>query len=301
MVQDGAESAEAVRAMRELATDPDIAFVIAHVPASVLLTVIPVYEENKVPLLIPANSHQGLIDHQWTFPLIPSDYDEGAAAAAIAAGWGAIGPLGVIHDPGPYGILLSSAFKEKAGKAGLPVKAVPCSAADTLVNSIVADLLKTGPSMIWLAGPPGWGSEILAAVVGAGYTGKILAPQTYGRVALDDLFGVYADRLGILWPWGRQGTDDGVAATFRTNFLQSFLQEPEWTALIGYDAVRCLGKVLESGPVTRSQIRDHLRGYNSSDHAWRGLSGAFYFDGRGHVQRSFRIVTWSHGRLEAMP
>ena len=298
VVQDaGKDASEAVRIAREFASTPDTILVVAHLPAAVLSEIIPVFEEAKVPLLVVANSHESLINHRWVIPFVSSDHTEGVCAAGLAAQWARDGGAAVIHDPGPYGMILSAGFKEGAENERFAVKTFACKADDPSMEALVERALQGDPPVIWLAGSPVWGAGIIDVIMAKDFKGRLLVPQSYGRMAPDDLFGRYADRLNILWQVAVTDSGKSGMQDFRNSFLQSFLREPDWMAVLGYDAMRCAGKVLQGGELTRKRVWEHFLNYNSREKAFHGVGGEFYFDAKGYIQRPFQLVVHRHGKL----
>lgn len=293
----GKEASEAVRVARELVSSPDIVLVVAHLPTAVLSELIPIFEEAKVPLLVPANSHESLTHHRWIIPFVSCDHVEGICAASLAARWARDGGATVIHESGPYGLILAAGFKDGAQKERFAVKTVACDIDDPSMSSLVEQALQGSPPVIWLAGSPVWGAKIVGALMAMGFKGRLLAPQSYGRMIPDDLFGDFASRLSILWQVTATDSETNGMPDFRKNFLQSFLREPDWMAVLGYDAMRCAGKALQDGQITRVKAVEHFLHYNSPSQAFQGVGGALYFDAKGLLQRPFHLAAYRHGKL----
>lgn len=294
-------SEEAVRMSRELISNPDILFVVAHLPTAVLSQVISDYQRAGLPLLIPANSHESLSAHPWALTLTSSDQSEGENAAKLAGLWDENNPAVVIHDPGQYGRILAEGFKMRCSQDSLPVRSVACRKDDPDFEAILSQVVVWNPSVVWLAGPPPWGAAIAKALVEKHFPGRLLAPHSYGRMISDDLFGEISSRLHFVWPTLLMQTpgdpEELSLQEFRKSFLRQFLREPDSFAILGYDAMRCAGAILRQGPVSRTELREHFLSYNSPGRTYQGLGGPFYFDSTGHVQRNLCLVTYRQGKL----
>jgi ABC-type branched-subunit amino acid transport system substrate-binding protein len=298
VIQDaGKERFEAIRVAREFAADPDTILVIVHLPTAVTSELIPVFEEAGVPLLAVANSHESLTNHRWVIPFLSSDHTEGVSAAGLAAKWAKEGGATVIHDPGPYGMILSAGFQRGAEKERFPVKAISCGLHDPSIEALIDRAIEGNPPVIWLAGPPVWGAGIIDLVMEKGFHGRLVAPQSYGRMIPDDLFGQYTEKLNILWQVTATDSGTNGMPEFRKDFLHSYLREPDWMAALGYDAMACAGKFLQGEELTRKKMREHFFQYNSPENAFHGVGGNFYYDSKGYVQRTFELSGYRQGKL----
>jgi ABC-type branched-subunit amino acid transport system substrate-binding protein len=165
----------------------------------------------------------------------------------------------------------------------------------------VAAALENDPSVIWLAGAPVWGAGVATALVEKGFKGRLIAPQSYGDIFLEDLFGKVLDRLYILTPFGVPGGRETALEDFSKVFRERFWREPDRLAVAGYDAVQWVGKALQEAPLSRKSIRDYFLGYDSPQHLFRGIGGDIFFDANGCAQRSLHVAVCRQGKLCAAP
>jgi len=303
LVLDGGEASSQVAATAlQLAEDPAVVAVVAHLPVALLARIIPGYQREEVPLLIPANSHQSLVNEPWVFPFTISDHSEGARAASVIAQASNGEPAVVVYDPSPYGEMLFKGFQEKAMEDRLTYEAIAYEE-DSPPGSGLAELARRDPPLVWLAGPPLWGSKVMKTLMENGYEGKALVPKCYGETFLEDLFGNYLPNLRILWPVSITPSQDSSMEAFCKAFQERYWREPNWLAVLGYDIIAWLGKTLNKShrPVTREQIALHLLQYDSPENAFRGIAGPVFYDGKGRVQRASYVTVYQKGKFVPVP
>lgn len=298
VVRDAGRNASATaRLVSELGHDPKVVAVIGHLPVSSLVEVAPVLEQEKLLMIVPANSHQQIIQHSWLLPLVCLDGEEGAYAALIAKDWAKDAATAVIYSPSTYGELLYEGFMSQAQSIKLATTAFSSDTDEVSLQDTVDRVLQVNPSVIWLAGSPFWGVEIISALTEKGYKGRLLVPRSYGEMLIEDLFGEYLNQLYVLRSVLVTDKNNDSLQEFTNRFRELYWREPRWLAVLGYDAMKWVGELLQNGPVKRSALRDFFLEYNSPMQAYQGLAGPVYFDANGQTQRPLQVTVYRNGRF----
>jgi branched-chain amino acid transport system substrate-binding protein len=302
VILDGAKDpSEIIDTVGKMAQDPDTLLLIGHLPMASLSAIMPICGSQKLPLLAPASSHQGLVNQPWVFPLVGSDVSEGSFAAGLAQRWSEGKPVAAVYEPGPYGEILQGGFKEEAGKRNLEFYNIECRADEASLETAVAAVLENDPSVVWLAGAPVWGAGVATALAEKGFKGRLIAPQSYGDIFLEDLFGKVLDRLYILTSFSVPDDRKTALEEFSKAFRERFWREPDRLAVAGYDAVQWVGKALQEASLSRKSVRDYFLRHDSPQHLFRGIGGDVFFDANGCTQRSLQLAVYRQGKLCAVP
>lgn len=299
IVRDAGRNASATaRLVSELSHDPTVLAIIGHLPIDALVQSAPILEEEELLMIVPANSHEQIIQHSWLLPLVCSDGREGAFAANIVKDWAEGKTAAVIYDPSVYGQLLYEGFMRQARAVDLEAQAFSSEGDALSLQAAVDKALEVDPSVIWLAGSPFWGAEVISALTERGYKGRLLVPRSYGEMVMEDLLGDYLNQLYVLRSALVTDASNGPLQEFSNRFRQLHLREPRWLAVLGYDAMKWIGQLLQNGPVSRAALRDAiLAGYNNPEQAYQGLAGPIYFDANGHIQRPLQVTVYRNGRF----
>lgn len=295
---DAAGDATRVEGLASLAADdPRTLAVIGTLPEAILTRVIPVFEENHLPLLIPDGSHQNYFHHDWVFPLLGSDRKEGAFAARMAARIGAGKSVAVVYLSGDYGKVLMAGFVEAAKQEGLGIEQFEAGEDPTAIADLVSQIEKSGVGLLYPAGPPQWGARLIDALMKTSYSGKIIVPRVYGLLNPRDLFGEWLEDLLIVRDVSVDDELDQRIRVFRERFQKRNLMTPNRLAVLAYDSLMWLGQCLSQGPVSRAALRQRLRRADSPDKAYSGLSGSYYFGADGQLEHSLLVTVFRDGKF----
>ncbi len=298
-IVDGAEDLEQLKKVaEELAADPNVVVAVAHLPERVLIRIVGLFEKSGPALLMPALTHENLYRYRWVFPLLDSDRQEGLWASQIAARLTGSGRIAVVASADQYGQLLAEKFREGCRNQGLACASVVTDDRWPLSRA-VAQVLEQRPDLVWIAGLPRWGAKIVSLLVRRGFSGKILAPRSYGWLHPVDLFGNNSGHLLILRPAVLEEKTPGPAVDFKTRFERSFWRRPDILAALAYDTLNWIGKCLKRPPVNRDLFRHRFSCYRSRQHAYQGVTGSFYFDQDGSLHHSLVAAVYRDGRFVA--
>jgi len=294
----GRDASATARLVSELGHDPDVLTIIGHLPITSLVQAAPILEEEKLLMIVPASSHQQIVQHSWLLPLVCLDSQEGAYAAMVLQDWAKDAAAAVIYSPSTYGQLLYEGFMSRARAIDFEAPAFSGDTDKFSLQKTVDRVLQVDPSVIWLAGSPFWGAEIISALTERGYKGRLLVPRSYGEMVMEDLLGDYLNQLYVLRPALVSDKNNGPLQEFTNRFHELYWREPRWLAVLGYDAMKWVGELLQNGPIKRGALRESiLEKYNSPAQAYQGLAGPVYFDANGHTQRPLQVTVYRNGRF----
>lgn len=293
----GHETPMITESVRALTRDPDVVAIVAHLPVKTVMQIAPILEKRKVLMIVPASSHQQLTQHPWVLPLVCLDSEEGAYAAIVAKTWAKDKPAAVVHSTSTYGELLYEGFMSKAQDINLDVAEFTSNTDGLSVQDAVEKVFQSDPAVIWMAGSPFWGVNIISALAEKGYEGKLLVPRSYGEMLIEDLLGEYLNQLYVLRPALVTDKNNTALQEFTNRFRELYWREPKWLAVLGYDAMKWIGEVLRKGPISRTTFRDYFLQYDSPMNAYQGLAGPVYFDSNGHTQRPLQVTVYRNGRF----
>ncbi len=293
----GSGSRETLRLAEEMAHNPDTLVIIAHLPIASLIEMAPLLERNNLLALLPAGSHQQLTQYESFLPLVCLDGEEGAYAATVAAHWEGTRTAAVVHNSSIYSELLYESFLRRAQELHLTTAEFVSDADGLFADGAIDEILKLDPPLIWLAGSPFWGAEIIRALAEKGYTGRFLAPRSYTGALVEDLLGDYLDRLFVMRSALVADDEAEPVKQFRERFREEYWREPQRLAVLGYDAMSWLGELLERGPTNRSGVGAFFLSFNNPLNAYKGLAGPVYFDSDGKPERPLRVMTFRDGRF----
>jgi len=302
VVQDAGETPqETSRLVAKLARDPDMVALIGHLPMSILTQISPILEREELFMIVPASSHQQLAHQTWMLPLNCLDSQDGAYAAEVAEEWAKGAKVAVIHSSSTYGELLYEGFMQKAESLQLSTNVFTIASDESSSESVVNQVLELAPPVIWLAGSPFWGENIISLLAEKDYGGRMLVPRSYSEVMIEDLLGDYLHRLYILRSVLVTSDSDTAMQQFNDAFRKRYWREPQWLAVLGYDAMNLLGNFLSRGSVKRADVRDFLLKHDSQATGYEGLAGPIYFDSKGQPQRPLHAAIYRDGRFLPIP
>ena len=288
----------------EMANDPSTIAVVAHLPASQLNTIADILEKHQIPLVIPANPHQSLFGHEWVIPLTPSDRSLAEDAAGVALQWANGKPVVVIYNPAPYGQLLLEGFQSRAASEGFQFRAFewPDDLDQTEKTGITGRIAASDPGIIWLAGNPVWGAEVMSQLATEPLKCRYLVPPVYDSPFIEELMSQFLERMLFLRPVVTREDGNQDMQQFHEHFQQFSLREPNWLAALGFEAASWIGEALLNPSATRQDVRDRFLRHKGLDSAHEGIAGPVYFEDGGSVYRVPRVAQYKNGRFQvALP
>jgi len=120
----------------------------------------------------------------------------------------------------------------------------------------------------------------------------------FGADGLDDeimLKNPDADGLFVTTPFL---VDRGGAKVqdFVKRYREKFSIEPNWFAANTYDAVGIAAAAIAAGGLDREKVRAYLAGISSKEKAYKGITGATYFDKNGDCLKAAFVKIVKNGK-----
>ncbi len=286
---------DVLSAAEQAVADPDNVLLMVHGPAGMLQELIPFCRQRGMALLAPANTHMNVGLAPSILTLVPSDREEAVEAGRISATLSPSQKVAVIHDTSRYGEILSEGFREGGSHSGIEVQETvllgEVQEAEVPLTAVL------GSDLVFLAGTPVWGVQIAQTLHDMNFQGKLMVPQTYDRVALDDLHERFHDRLVVLRPAVREQGSEDPSQEFTHKFVARHLREPAWLAALGYDALQWIRDDLREESLSRETFRKNLFKRFAAGKSLAGASGRVEFGPEGRVQRVLEPLFYQEGRL----
>ncbi len=291
---------EALLLVQQILSDPRVAVLMVHMPMTVLSRVLPECRKKRVLLVAPASSHEELARSPWGFPFIASDRSEGFQASGIAKDLAKGAKIALLHEPGPYGDLLLKGFQEGAAEHSTSYEAIPCQADAAALAATLSEKLPPETPLVFLAGSPLWGVTVAEALSELNFKGRLLLPQTYGKMTLEDLADLFPDRLYAMRPLP-PAAGHAAMDTLHKAFVRAYWKKPDDLAILAYDAMNWVGSALKTGAASREELRERLRSGTRGDAPYAGAGGEVFFDAAGVLQRRMQLTLYRNGSFEPAP
>ncbi|GLI34932.1 ABC transporter substrate-binding protein [Desulforhabdus amnigena] len=301
VLDSGKEDAETIRSVEEFLSNPKSAVLMTHLPMTVLSKIIPDCERRGIILVAPAGSHENLVDKPRVVSFIPSDSSEGRYAALVAGDLSDGKKTAILFDPSPYGEILLQGFRKGANSKMLDFQEIPCKTDDPSLQKTIAEKLHPETSLVVLAGSPLWGTVVADILAEQDYKGRLLLPQSYERMPLEDLSEHFAGRLYVLKPVVIKESGNTALENFQKAFVQAYWKRPNELALLAYDAVCWVGSPLKEGILSKEELWDRLRKGTNAGAPYQGVSGKIFFDTEGRIQRPMVVTIYRDGKFVPAP
>jgi branched-chain amino acid transport system substrate-binding protein len=174
------------------ANNPDTVVVIGHLAAEPTLAALDVYDQARVPLIVPTVTDDRLTakGYRNVFRLPAKDSDEGTLVAAYVLSTGAKAPH-VVSQDGDYGPEVATGFVRGAAARRVDAAATQFPLERPDYAKTAAAILAKSPDCVVLAGLVGDMGPLLPALRAQGYAGRLVATQgffdadTVGKYAKD--------------------------------------------------------------------------------------------------------------------
>jgi branched-chain amino acid transport system substrate-binding protein len=270
-------STSAVQIAQQLRNDRSVLAVVGHPESGNTLEVIPIYEDsehqgqNAVVAISPTASSPQLTGiSPWFFRVAPSDDD----AARYVADW-VIDTLraqraAVIYRNDSYGRDWSTTFSAQyRQRDGEVVIRDPYLADITEWEAYARHIKEMRPDVVLFPGDAPDALEMQRALRAVGVTVPFIGGD--GTEAMADDPDSRGARLVAFYRVDR--AVDGEALRFAQEYRKRYNADPDMFAALAYDAALAIGRSVQAGARTRSQIRDGLERF--------GRNGVPPLDGAG--------------------
>ena len=286
---------EAANVATKFAADPDVFIVIGHLCSSSTMAALPIYKEAKLPAISPASTNPAIGKMSpYYFRDVYKDDFQGVFLAKYVKevmGWNKIA---IFYEMNDYSIGLKNAFEGEASTLGIEILGEEAYTSDTTDFTPQLTKLKTSkPDAIFI---PGYAPQATLIISQAAKLG--IKTGFFGADGLDDkimLANPDAEGLLITTPFlpDKAGPD---AQKFIKAYKKKYNVEPNWFAANTYDAVGMAVQAMMKVGTDREKIRDYLASLNSPEKAYKGVTGATYFDENGDCLKPAFVKTIKNGK-----
>ncbi|NOY85704.1 MAG: ABC transporter substrate-binding protein [Deltaproteobacteria bacterium] len=286
---------EAANVATKFAADPDVYIVIGHLCSSSTMAALPIYKEAKLPAISPASTNPsiGKMSPYYFRDVYKDDFQGVFLAKYVkkAMGWNKIA---VFYETNDYSIGLKNAFEGEAKTLGIKIVGEEAYTSDTTDFTPQLTKIKSSkPDAIFI---PGYAPQATLIISQAAKLGMKVG--YFGADGLDDkimLENPDAEGLLITSPFLPDKAGPG-AQGFIKAYKAKYGVEPNWFAANTYDAVGMAVQAIRKVGTNREKIRDYLASMNSPEKAYKGVTGATYFDENGDCLKPAFVKTIRNGK-----
>jgi len=286
---------EAANVATKLANMKDIYIVIGHLCSSATLAALPIYKSAHLPAISPASTNINIGKlSEYYFRNVYKDDFQGKFLARYADEALHAKKVVIFYETNDYSIGLKDAFIKEAKKRGLKILGTEAyTQDDTDFKPILTKYRALKPDVIFIPGYAPQGTLIISQARELGIKSKFM-----GADGLDDkimLQNPDAEGLMITTPFipDKAGKE---AQKFIKEYKAKFKSDPNWFAANTYDAVMLAAEAIKHVGKNREKIRDYLASINSPEKAFKGVTGATYFDKYGDCQKPAYIKVIKNGK-----
>jgi branched-chain amino acid transport system substrate-binding protein len=286
---------EAANVATKLAGMKDIYIVIGHLCSSSTLAALPIYKNAKLPAISPASTNVNIGKlSKYYFRNVYKDDFQGKFLARYADEALKLKKIVIFYENNDYSIGLKDAFLKEAKKRGLKILGTEAyTSDDTDFKPILTKYRAFRPDAIFIPGYAPQGTLIVSQARELGMKCKF-----FGADGLDDkimLQNPDANGLMITTPFipDKAGKE---AAAFIKKYKEKYKTDPNWFAANTYDAVMLAAEAIKKVGKNREKIRDFLTNINSPEKAFKGVTGATYFDKYGDCVKPAFIKVIKNGK-----
>ncbi|MBN2808549.1 MAG: ABC transporter substrate-binding protein [Deltaproteobacteria bacterium] len=286
---------EAAAVATRFASDPEVAIVVGHLCSSATLAALPIYKEAGLPAITPASTNPEIgKSSPYYFRNVYKDDFQGDFLANYAEKVRKFKKIAIFYEVNDYAMGLKEAFVRQAKNIGLRVIGAESYMAET--TDFKAQLTKfkmMRPDAIFI---PGYAPQATLLISQARSLGMKCA--FFGADGLDDeimLKNPDADGLFVTTPFlvDRGGA---MVKEFVARYRNKFSIEPNWFAANTYDAVGLAAAAIAAVGNDREKIRAYLAGISSPEKAFKGITGATYFDVNGDCLKAAFVKLIKNGQ-----
>jgi branched-chain amino acid transport system substrate-binding protein len=276
----------------KFANDQDIVAVIGHVCSSATLAALPSYVRKGL-VSISATSTNATIPSKakdksgntWFFRNCYTDDYQGEFLAEYVMKVLGLKKVAIFYDQNDYAIGLKAAFENAAKAIGLEVVGAEAFNKNTTdFGPQITKLKAAGPDGIFISGYYQQGALIAQQSRKAGFDGALFGADGIDNAKYIELGGPASNGTYMTVPFLAEVASP-AGKKFAANFKKSANRDPDWMSANAYDCMGILAEVIAKVGADRAKIRDGLAAYSSPAKAYKGITGATYFDKDGNCKK----------------
>ena len=297
---------DAVAALQAVVSNPRLVGLIAFYHSSTALAGKPIIQEAKLPSLIYSASNPAVTDNApYYFRLVPTDDNQAVVLSDYARKLGAR-RVAVLYYADEYGQGLADGIKAHADADGFAIVSTQSYDSTTTDFRPVLTIIKAKhPDVVFVCGFVEKSIAILNQAAERGLNAKFIAGDgTFSEKQLIDGAARNAEGVYVAAPYVFDESNgknkfflDAYWATYERGGSRE--KPASWTAF-AYDAAGILDTAFRTGHRDRASIEQFLKGMNSPQRGYDGITGLTYFDAKGDaVGRQFRLAVVMDRRFAA--
>jgi branched-chain amino acid transport system substrate-binding protein len=302
-VDDEGNASAASTVARDLAQNPDVVAVVGHFNSRCSLNGREIYDEAGVVMLSPASTNTTICaGSRWAFRNIFHDKFQGETIASYIADVLELETVAVLYENDDYGAGLKGHFVSHAKEMGVEV--VSEQAYDNTTGDflpLVRAAVNADPDILFMSGLYEQAARIAEA-----------RQEIGSDIPLIGSDGVFSDEYMKLAGDAAEGTLITTPFLFELAgeqaqpFMDAYKSrwpdaEPDAWAALAYDAFHTVAWAIEQAGTDRAAIRDFLAGVDTPEEAYRGLTGATYFDANGDCLKPIQVAVVQNGGFAPAP
>ncbi len=283
----------------KFASDKSIVAVIGHVCSSAGLAAVPIYRKAGLVSISATmtNPTIGKVGKGWFFRNCYLDTYQGEFLASYVSKVLGLKKVGVFYENNDYGIGLKDSFVGAAKKAGLEVIGAEGYMKGTTDFKPQITKLKAGaPDGIFICGYYQEGGLIAGQARKAGFDGVLFGADGLDNEDYIKVAGKSADGTYVTVPF-LAATAPESAKKIIDKFKEVTKRDIDWMSANAYDCLGILAEVIAKVGPDRQKIRDGLAAYNSPETAYKGLTGATFFDKNGDCAKAAAVKMVKDGKF----
>lgn len=290
-------TSDAVAAMQTTVADSSVVALIGFYHSSTALSCKPIIQETGLPTLIYSASNPTVTDDAPSyFRLVPTDDNQAIVLADYAQQLGA-NKLGILYYADEYGKGLADGISARARSVGIEVVGFQSYDDSTTDFRPMLTVLKgKSPDVVAICGFVELSIAILNQAAEKGLSATFIAGDgTFNEEQLIAGAGRNAEGVYVAAPYVFDEENPRNAA-FLEGYWNAYnsgskRRKPVSWSAFAYDAAGILAQALSEGHMSRGAIQSYLGTINDIDSAYKGITGAIYFNAKGDaVNREFRMA-----------
>ena len=286
LIADSASDPEKAAAELTALIDGGAVAAIGGVTNSEARALAPVAIERERVLVSPSASDQKISSgSKLVYRISHSDADAGSTFATLAKKLELESAV-VLAADARYADTLEEGFGPTFGSLGGNL-GDRLEADEAQLAQAVATITGSAPDLVALSGDGDWIREAVSGLRGAGYKGRLFAPQAFVNPStLEALGGNTASTVLFAHTAFDLKKPTPEAQTFADAYRAKYGEDPSIFAAEAYDSLKVLVTAMQDRPALPGEVRRALRDEIKS---YPGVTGNLEFDGTGSVSKFPRV------------
>ncbi len=293
------EPKDAATVGAKFASDKSIVAVIGHVCSSATLAAVPKYIRAKLPSISPTSTNPtiGKVGKGWFFRNCYLDTYQGEFLAKYVSKILGLKRIAVFYENNDYGIGLKDEFVKQAKGLGLTIVGTEGYVKGATDFTPQLTKLMTGkPDGIFICGYYQEGGLIAGQARKMGFKSALFGADGLDNEDYIKIAGPAAENTYMTVPF-LVATAGPEAKELAKKFKAMAGRDIDWMSANAYDCLGILAEVIAKVGPDRVKIRDGLAAYNSPANAYKGLTGATYFDKYGDCAKPASVKMVKGGKF----